>query len=68
MYLMFLHDLNIYFSELQRLSKELDCIEGNVYESMKNFNGTAKGSEQAAKKYISKMKPRLKELKLKLRI
>jgi len=66
----FLHDINIYFSELQRASKELSIIEGNlwVYESMKSFDGTAPGSEQAAKVYMVKMKPRLKELREKLRI
>ena len=51
---MFLHDINIYFSGLQRASKELSIIEGNllVYGSMKSFDGTALGSEQAAKAYM----------------
>ena len=67
---MFLYSLNIYFSDLQKASKELCIIEGNllVYESMKSFDGTAPGSEQAAKTYIMKMKPRVKALKLKLHL
>jgi len=66
---MSLYDINTYFSELQRASKEIDIIEGNlwVYESMKSFDGTAPGSEQAAKDYMAKTKPRLKLLRAKLR-
>lgn len=62
---MLLHTLNKYFSALERASNQIDIIEGNlsVYEIMSNFKGTAKGSEQAAKKYIAKAKPKLVKLK-----
>ena len=66
---MIMRELNKYFSELQRISMNVDIIECNlsVYEMMTNFNGTAEGSEKAAKRYIAEIKPRLKELKSQLK-
>lgn len=60
-----MRELNKYFSVLQEISRKIDIIEGNlsVYESMSNFNGTAEGSEQAAKNYMISIKPKLEELK-----
>jgi len=65
---MFLHDLNMYFLDLQRASKELDCPQDNLwlYESMSSFDGTAAGSERAAKSWMKKAKPRIKSLLEKL--
>lgn len=57
--------LNEYFSEMQAASIKIDIIEGNlsVYEMMSSFEGTAKGSKEAAINYISKVKPKLRKLK-----
>ena len=59
--------LKDYFSDLEKLSKTIDTIEGNLYicENI-SFEGTAKGSEEAAIKFVKHAKPKLEQLKEKL--